>query len=110
MNDHKPSRSRILRPPTLLLVLVCGAFLTLGALFFVWQRFQFVRLGFEVSELRQREARLREELEPLEVEAQYLARPERIEILARERLGMRPPLPSQIIVLETGESPEPEAE
>ncbi len=110
MNDHNHSRSRILRLPTLLLVVVCVAILTLGGLFFVWQRFQFVRLGFEVSELRQREDRLREEIAPLEVEAQYLARPERIEILAHERLGMRRPLPSQIIVLETGEIPELEAE
>ncbi len=106
MKERKPPRSPS-RLPALLVVVLCGAFLTLGALFFVWQRFQFVRLGFEVSELRQRSAQLREAIEPLTVEAEYLARPERIESLARQRLGLRPPRPSQIIVVESREALEP---
>ena len=49
---------------TLMLVVLCCAILTLGALFFVWQRYQFVRLGFEVGALREREARLRVAIGP----------------------------------------------
>ena len=77
-----------------------GIVLTLAALFFIWQRYQFVRLGIEVSALRQQHAVLSEELEPFKVEAEYLSRPERIERLAKERLGMSVPNPSQVIVIE----------
>ena len=92
---------------TLLAVVACGVLLTLGALFFVWQRYQFVRLGFEVGALRERQAELQERIEPLAVEAEYLSRPERIEALARGRLGMAPPAPAQVIVLhpESGGAP-----
>lgn len=90
---------------TLLLVLGCALLLTLGALFFVWQRYQFLRLGFEVGALRQRQLDLQQRIRPLEVEAEYLARPERIEAIARERLGMRPPLPSEMILIERPAKP-----
>jgi cell division protein FtsL len=109
MSEHTPARRRLAgarpRGTTLLVVIGCGALLTLGALFFVWQRYQFIRLGFEVGALRQRQAELQERIEPLEVEAEYLARPERIEAIARERLGMRPPSPSQVIVIEPPREP-----
>ena len=47
------------------------------------------------------QARLEEVIEPLEVEVRYLSRLERIDELARTQLGMAPPLPSQVIVLES---------
>lgn len=104
MEDHKlaagapGARSR--RGTTLAWVMVGGALLTLGALVFIWQRYQFLSLGFEVSALRERRAALSEQIKPLEVEAEYLSRPERIEALARERLGLQPPAPGQVIVVE----------
>jgi cell division protein FtsL len=84
----------------LVLVVLCAVVLTVGAVFFLWQRYQFVRLGYEVNRLRAEKARLEETIEPLEVEVEYLSRLERIDRLAREQLGMQPPLPSQVIVLE----------
>ena len=92
---------RLVRSPRrpasrLVLVVLCAGLLTLGAVVFVWQRYQFVRLGFEVSALRQRRAALEEVIEPLQVEVDYLSRLERLERLARTRLGMRPPRTSQI--------------
>jgi cell division protein FtsL len=72
------------------LVVLCAATIAAGGLFYLWQRFQFTKLGFEVARLRQ----------PLQVEVDYLARLERIDKLAREQLGMRAPLPGQVIVLE----------
>ena len=80
-------------------VVLCAAILTLGALFFVWQRYQFVRLGFTVAELRQQRAVLEDTVEPLEIEADYLSRPQRIEAVATGRLRMRPPRPSQVRTL-----------
>lgn len=98
-----PTRAR--SAGSLLLVVLCASVLTFGALFYLWQRFQFVSLGFEVSELRQRKARLEEQLAPLKVEVEYLSRLERIDALARNRLGMRPPRPSQIKIIEEHETP-----
>lgn len=106
---HRAAAPRLgaarMRGATLLLLVGCAALLMLGALFFVWQRYQFVSLGFQVGALRHRQAELRERIEPLEVEAQYLSRPERIEAIARERLGMGPPKPSQVVEVQ----PPPEA-
>jgi cell division protein FtsL len=83
------------------LVVLCAVVLTVGAVFFLWQRYQFVRLGYEVNRLRADKAQLEEAIEPLEVEAQYLSRLERIDELARTRLNMHVPQPSQVIVLES---------
>ncbi len=101
----------IFRPGTrpvasLVLLVLCAALLTTGAVFFVWQRYQYVRLGFDVSALRRERTALEQAIEPLEIEAEYLSRLERIEALARGKLGMRPPRASQVKLLDTHESPE----
>lgn len=89
---------------SVVLVVLFAALLTCGAVFFVWQRFQFIDLGFEVSSLRRQKAALEENIEPLRVEVEYLSRLERIETIARGRLGMRPTRGSQVIVLEGDET------
>jgi cell division protein FtsL len=88
------------------LVVLCAFVIAAGGLFYLWQRFQFTKLGFEVARLRQLKAQLEERIEPLQVEVDYLSRLERIDTLAREQLGMRPPAPGQVIVLE-GHAPAP---
>ena len=80
---------------------LCAMLVTLGALIYLWQRYQFIRLGFEVDRLRQQRADLTQQLEPLQVEADFLSRLSRIDRLARGQLGMRPPNPSQVIVVES---------
>ena len=100
-----PSPRRLPMPlgsaASVVLVVLCAVVLTVGAVFFLWQRYQFVRLGYEVNRLRVERTRLVEELEPLEVEVRYLSRLERIERLARVELGMHTPAPSQVIVVES---------
>ena len=81
-------------------VVICATVLALGAVFFVWQRHQHVQLGFEVAKLRRAKAALEEMIEPLTVEVEYLSRLERIDTLARKRLGLRQPTPNQITVME----------
>lgn len=82
------------------LIVLCAVVVAAGGLFYLWQRYQFTKLGFEVAQLRQRKAQLAEQIEPLQVEVDYLSRLERIDTLAREQLGMRPPAPGQVIVVE----------
>lgn len=101
MNPIGPlSYARMRRASTAVLVVACALVLSAGAVFFVWQRYQFVHLGFTVHKLREQRAALEERIEPLRVEVEYLSRLERIDALAREQLGMRPPSPSQVIVIE----------
>jgi len=102
MRDHRTAGPTLLRAPhaaQVILVVLCAVVLTFGALFYLWQRYQFIRLGFEVAELRARKAALEERIEPLVVEAEYLSRLERIERIARESLGLRPPAPSQVLLM-----------
>ena len=103
MNDRKAALlPGVLRSaPYAVLLLLCAGVMTFGALFYLWQRYQFVRLGYEVEAMRKSKARLEEQIEPLDVEAAYLSRMERIDALARGQLGMRAPSPSQVIVLES---------
>lgn len=108
MNDFKllSSLPEALRAgASMMLVVLCALVLTFGAVFYLWQRYQFIHLGFEVEHLRTLKGNLAAEIEPLQMESDYLSRPERIEILARERLGMRPPQPRQVIVLENNVTP-----
>lgn len=107
MKDSKPIQR--MRPSprsasSVVPVVLCAAILTLGALFFLWQRYQFVRLGFTVVELRQRKAALQDAIEPLEIEVDYLSRPERIEALAIQRLRMRLPRPSDVRTLSANDA------
>jgi cell division protein FtsL len=108
MNATGPlSYVRMRRASTAVLVVACALVLSVGAVFFVWQRYQFIRLGFAVHKLRGERAALEERIEPLRVEVEYLSRLERIDALAREQLGMRPPAPSQVIVIEGYVPPAP---
>jgi len=102
MIEHAPA-SRVPRfraGASAVLVVLCAVVVAAGGLFYVWQRYQFTKLGFEVARLRERKAQLEAQLEPSQVEVDYLSRLERIDALARQRLGMRPPEPGQIIVVE----------
>ncbi len=81
-------------------MILCAGLITLGAVFYIWQRYQYIRLGFEVVALRVELADLERRMEPLEVEFDFLSRPERIDALAREQLGLRLPTPAQVILVE----------
>ena len=99
-------RARSRAASSMALLVFCAAVLTIGAVFFLWQRYQFIRLGFDVSGLRRQKAALEESIEPLELEVDYLSRLERIEALATGRLGMRAPRATQVRSLSPHEAPE----
>lgn len=88
------------RVRTFLQILFFAGLITVGSVFYVWQRYQYIRLGFEVAALRQTLTQEEKRLEPLEVEVDYLSRPERIDLIARQQLGLRAPSPSQIVLVE----------
>ena len=86
----------------------CFSLLGLGVLVFLfmlllaWQHFQCVRDGYQIEQLKAESATLEEQNHQLRLEQAALADPERIDTLARTRLGMVSPGPQQVI--QVGES------
>ncbi len=67
------------------------------ALLLVWVRLQTVDTGYALSAARRLTHRLEQEQRELEMEIATLTSPLRLEQVARERLGMGPPAPGQIV-------------
>jgi len=69
-----------------------------GSLFFhLWVRGQITDTGYKIQALTQREEYLARTLEKLVVREEILQSPERIDNVARARLGMEPLRPEQIL-------------
>ncbi len=79
-----------------------GILVFLFVLLFAWQHFQCVRYGYQIEQLKAASATLEEQNHQLRLEQAALADPERIDTLARTRLGMVSPSAQQII--QVGES------
>lgn len=78
--------------------IVAGTLMMVGvALLLVWVRLQAVNTGYQLSAARHLAHRLEQEQRELELEIATLTSPRRLEVLARERLGMGPPSAGQIV-------------
>jgi len=78
---------------------VLSCLLVALALLLVWQRLRVVELGYVLSTGSKLEQRLEQENRELSVELATLAAPERVETMARKRLGLRDPRAKQVVVL-----------
>jgi cell division protein FtsL len=65
----------------------------------VWLRLQVVRLGYVLSTTSKLQSRLEQENRELKIELATMTSPDRLESLARRRLGLRQPEKGQVIVL-----------
>ncbi len=81
------------RKPFLKYVQVAGLILSLFGfgLFYTYKHTRVIALGYEIEKARQNIAALQRENERLELEIAKLQRPERIEEIARTKLGMEEP-------------------
>jgi cell division protein FtsL len=79
--------------------LITGGFALLVALLHAWTGLQVWRLGYALSDARSLEQHLSREQSELAVEYAAQTSPERLEKEARERLGLAPPGPGQVVVL-----------
>jgi cell division protein FtsL len=77
-----------------------GVFLVLVALFGAWQHFDVIRHGYRIEEMQKARAAQDEITRHLRLEIQSLRSPERIELLATERLHMVQPGPQDSTVIE----------
>lgn len=67
------------------------------AIAFVWTRVKVIQLGYEVTRLHRDVAQLTEQRLQREAELGRLTSPDRLERVARERLGMRLPQGNEIV-------------
>jgi len=65
----------------------------------VWLRLQVVRLGYALSTTSKLQSQLEQERRELTVELATLTAPDRLEAMARKRLGLVTPEKGQVIVL-----------
>lgn len=65
----------------------------------VWLRLQVVQVGYVLSTSSKLQNRLEQENRELKIELATMTSPERLESLARRRLGLKPPEKGQVIVL-----------
>ena len=73
----------------------------------VWSRHRVIKLGYEISELSEEREDLLEENRRLRIEYRLLTRGDRLEPLAKTRLGLAPPRPEQIIYIRADQLPLP---
>ncbi len=91
--DRRPRRRHFLGLALLALCLV-GV-----ALLHVWLRLQVVHMGYELSTTSKLQNQLEQENRELKVELATLTSPDRLEAMARKRLGLAPPEKGQIVIL-----------
>jgi cell division protein FtsL len=65
----------------------------------VWSRLRVLDLGYALAARRTLNQKLQQENRELRIELATLTSPERLESLARIRLGMRPASPDKVIIL-----------
>ena len=83
--------------PRLAPVFVAIVIVSLLSLLFVWSRIHAINLEYGTSSLEKQIRVGQQQIKQLKLESAYLSRDERIETLARETLGLRPPASGQII-------------
>jgi cell division protein FtsL len=86
-------------------LLVAGVVAT-ALLAYTWQRYECLQYSYQYEQAKQTESQAAELNRELRVELATLRSPARIDLLARDRLGMTVPQPAQIILTEpraTGE-------
>jgi cell division protein FtsL len=66
---------------------------------YVWSNFERTQMGYDMSQLKKEEMRLREINRKLRLELAILKSPQHLEAVAVKRLGLRQPSPEQIIVM-----------
>jgi cell division protein FtsL len=86
-------RRRVLHHGIALVCLACVVLL------YVWLRLQVLNQGYALSASTKLQQRLEQEQRELKLEQATLTSPERIEAMARRRLGLRAPEKGQVIVL-----------
>ena len=90
-------------------ILFTTAIILAVGLLYVWQHIQVIRLGYRVERLNAELSAMVQEEKELTVKIAELKSLARIEEIARRRLGMVDPAPSQFVVLSSEKKTKPES-
>jgi cell division protein FtsL len=97
---ERPARkTRAQRRRSIFLTVTLGAVLVGLVWLHVWLRLQVVHVGYVLSTTSKLQSRLEQENRELKIELATMTSPDRLESLARRRLGLRQPEKGQVIVL-----------
>ncbi|HDM10250.1 MAG TPA: hypothetical protein ENF92_07020 [Desulfobacteraceae bacterium] len=83
----------------LFFVVLMVFFLLVTGIGFVWSNFETTQLGYNITQLKKEELRLRDLNKKLRLELAYLKSPQNLHARATRCLGLRQPAPEQIVVL-----------
>jgi len=87
-----------------------AAVFVLGLLFYGWQQYRWIDLGYKIQAAQQKKDKLIEYQKQLELQRASLATEERIDSIARNRLGMVVAAPGQIVTAKSGRLSSPSAD
>ena len=98
--DNKKSRKRksYISPRQIFLIAFLLILLMGSGIGYVWSNFEGTQIGYDLSRLQQEELKLKELNQKLKLELATLKSPQNLERATR-RLGLRQPLPEQIVFL-----------
>ena len=94
---HRASRRQ--RWAHVLIFAVAALCLVGVTLLHVWLRLQVVHMGYLLSTTSKLQNQLEQENRELKVELATLTSPDRLEAMARKRLGLAPPEKGQVVIL-----------
>jgi cell division protein FtsL len=89
-----------LQRPRLLPMLGFIVLLSVLSLFFVWCRVQATSLDYEISSLESAVRKARQDTVELRLEVATLGTPQRLEQVAANDLGLRFPVPQQVVTVD----------
>ena len=95
----KRNRFRVTRRQFVLIIFLLILFMGSG-IGYVWSNFERTQIGYDLSQLKEEELRLKEINRKLRLEIATLKAPQRLQVIAEKKLGLRQPTSKQIVVLE----------
>ena len=99
VNSRRRKRTFGLSGRQLFLIVLIAIFLLGTGIGFVWSNFETTQIGYDITQLKKEELRLRDMNKKLRLELAYLKSPQNLNSRAIKKLGLRQPRPDQIIVL-----------
>ncbi len=97
-NRRTRKRKPYLTPRQIFLIALLLLLFMGSGIGYVWSNFEGTQIGYDLSRLRQEELRLKELNQKLRVELATLKSPQNLEKATRH-LGLKQPLPEQIVIL-----------
>jgi len=77
-------------------LLALGVLIAAGALFYAWQHFACIQLGYQLESLKTEQSQATDLNQKLKLEVAGLRSPSRIDAIARNQLGLTVPAAAQI--------------